>query len=180
MVLAKALQNQGMQVTVLEKTGKFARFGGPIQLASNALATIKGIIKHVIERDDAARSRGEPAIIDHAFIAQHTGGYDAFAADVRTESWATIEAESGLPEHEIRQAGDTYIKAGSVIACWGMGITQHESSVATIRMITNLLLMRGNLGRPGAGVWVGAAPGNSNLFLNPGRERFTLDMKFDF
>ncbi|XHO07646.1 hypothetical protein ACEQUB_p00893 (plasmid) [Ralstonia syzygii] len=44
------------------------------------LATIKGLIKHVIERDDVARSRGEPAIIAHAFIAQHTGGYDAFAA----------------------------------------------------------------------------------------------------
>ncbi|EFP68069.1 MAG: FdhF/YdeP family oxidoreductase [Ralstonia sp.] len=125
------------------------------------LATVKGIIKHVIERDDAARSRGEPAIIDHAFIAQHTGGYDAFAADVRAESWATIEAESGLPEHEIRQAGDTYIKAGSVIACWGMGITQHKHSVATIQMIVNLLLLRGNIGRPGAG----ACPvrGHSNV-----------------
>ncbi len=90
-------------------------------------------------------------MLDHAFIAEHTTGFDAIAADVRAESWDVLVRESGLAEMQIRIAADVYRKAPSVIACWGMGITQHQNSVATIQMIGNLLLMRGNVGRPGAG-----------------------------
>ncbi|MET0540440.1 MAG: FdhF/YdeP family oxidoreductase [Variovorax sp.] len=109
-------------------------------------AAVKGMMKHLIERDDA----GE-AVIDHDFIAAHTTGFEAVADDVRAESWDVLTRESGLAEAQIRQAADIYRAAGSVIACWGMGITQHQNSVATIQMIGNLLLMRGNVGRPGAG-----------------------------
>jgi len=90
-------------------------------------------------------------VLDHAFIAEHTIGFDAMLADLRTESWALLESECGLAQEHIRAAAEVYRQAGSVIACWGMGITQHQNSVATIQMITNLLLMRGNIGRPGAG-----------------------------
>lgn len=125
------------------------------------LAAIKGIIKHVIEADDTAVAAGLERIIDVDFIAEHTTGFDAFVDDVRNESWETLVAESGLPEAQLRNVGATYLGAKAVIACWGMGITQHKHSVATIQMIANLLLLRGHIGRPGAG----ACPvrGHSNV-----------------
>ena len=110
-------------------------------------ALVKGMMKHVVEQEDAGH-----AVLDHAFIAEHTVGIDALLDDVRAESWPLLEQESGLSEAQMRTAADVYLNAKSVIACWGMGITQHAHSVATIQMITNLLLLRGNLGRPGAGV----------------------------
>ncbi|MBD9367761.1 FdhF/YdeP family oxidoreductase [Xanthomonas sp. XNM01] len=125
------------------------------------LAAVKGMIKHVLERDVEVTGNGGASLLDHAFIAEHTAGFDAFVADVQAESWDTIIAESGLDEAQIRRAGEIYLKAERVIACWGMGVTQHKHSVATINMITNLLLLRGNLGREGAG----ACPvrGHSNV-----------------
>ncbi|MFA5684340.1 MAG: FdhF/YdeP family oxidoreductase [Lysobacteraceae bacterium] len=125
------------------------------------LAAVKGIVKHVLERDAEAIARGEPSLLDQEFIAAHSAGFEAFAADVRAETWETIVEESGLDEAQIRHAGDIYLTAERVIACWGMGITQHKHSVATINMIVNLLLLRGHLGREGAG----ACPvrGHSNV-----------------
>jgi len=125
------------------------------------LAAIKGMIKHVLERDAQALASGEPTLLDRAFIDAHTAGFDDFAADIEAESWARIIEESGLDEAQIRHAGDIYLHAERVITCWGMGITQHKHSVPTINMIVNLLLLRGNLGREGAG----ACPvrGHSNV-----------------
>lgn len=119
-------------------------------------ALVKGMMKHLVEREDA----GEAAL-DRAFIAQHTVGFDALAADLRTESWTLLAQESGLTEAQIRAAADVYRHAERAIVCWGMGITQHVDSVATIQMLINLLLLRGNIGRPGAG----ACPvrGHSNV-----------------
>ena len=116
------------------------------------LAAVKGIIKHVLERDAQALARGDASLLDRAFIAEHTTGFEAFADDVQAERWDTIVAESGLDETQLRQAGDLYLQSERVIACWGMGITQHRHSVATIQMIANLMLLRGNIGRPGAGL----------------------------
>jgi len=110
------------------------------------LPAVKGIMKHVLEQEEA---RG--GVLDHAFITEHTTGFEALAASLRTESWALLEAESGLSEAQLRAAGDLYIGAPRVIACWGMGITQHKYAVHTIQAIVSLLLMRGNIGRPGAG-----------------------------
>ena len=110
------------------------------------LAVIKGMMKHVLEMHV---ERGN--VLDHDFIAEHTSGFAALVHDLEMESWAVLEQESGLSQAQIRSAGDVYIDAKSVIACWGMGITQHAHSVATIQMIVNLLLLRGNIGRPGAG-----------------------------
>ena len=110
------------------------------------LAAVKGMMKHVIEQEDA---RG--GVLDHAFIAAHTTGFDALASDLRAQAWAVLEEESGLTEAQMRAAGDVYLGADRVIACWGMGITQHQHSVATIQMIVNLLMLRGHIGRPGAG-----------------------------
>jgi len=109
-------------------------------------ALLKGMMKHVVEAEDA---RG--GVLDWAFIREHTTGIDALLDDLRAESWPLLEQESGLPEAQMRAAGDVYLGAASVIACWGMGITQHAHSVQTIQMINNLLMLRGNIGRPGAG-----------------------------
>ncbi len=110
------------------------------------LAVVKGMMKHLVEVEDR-----EGGVLDHAFIREHTTGIEALLADLRAESWALIEQESGLSEAQIRAAAEVYRQARSVIACWGMGITQHMHSVATIQMIVNWLLLRGNIGRPGAG-----------------------------
>lgn len=125
------------------------------------LAAVKGIIKYVLEADALAQQQGQARLIDVDFIAQHTANFEAFADEVGLESWDTIVRESGLERSQIERTAQTYLHARSVIACWGMGITQHKHSVATIQMIVNLLLLRGHLGRPGAG----ACPvrGHSNV-----------------
>ncbi|MFE8643853.1 FdhF/YdeP family oxidoreductase [Sphingomonas sp. NCPPB 2930] len=110
------------------------------------LAAVKGMMKQLVEWEDA----GEP-VLDHAFIAEHTQGVDALLADLRAERWDALVTESGLSREQIRQAADIYRDAKSTIVCWGMGITQHKHSVATIQLIVDLLLLRGNIGRPGAG-----------------------------
>ncbi|MGY0560836.1 FdhF/YdeP family oxidoreductase [Luteimonas sp. A277] len=115
------------------------------------LAALKGIIKHVLERDAEALESGRPSVLDLEFIQAHTSGFEAFAADVAAESWDTIVAESGLEESQLRRVGDIWLGAKRLICCWGMGITQHLHSVATIQMICNLLLLGGHIGRPGAG-----------------------------
>ncbi|MFZ6849031.1 FdhF/YdeP family oxidoreductase [Undibacterium sp. RuRC25W] len=116
------------------------------------LAAVKGIIKYVLEQDLVAQQQGLPRLIDLAFIEEHTAHFSAFAEDVFAESWDVITTESGLHRQHIETVAKTYLGAGNVIACWGMGITQHKHSVATIRMITNLLLLRGHIGRRGAGL----------------------------
>ncbi|NLA68612.1 MAG: FdhF/YdeP family oxidoreductase, partial [Gammaproteobacteria bacterium] len=154
------LRERGLERFAAPKdTLEMAR-GGSTRIASDYfqlaiggdLAAVKGIIKHVLERDAASIAGGGPSLLDRAFIEAHTSGFDAFAADVHGESWDTIVAESGLDESQLRRAGDLYLASERVIACWGMGITQHRHSVATIHMIANLMLLRGNLGRPGAGL----------------------------
>ncbi len=110
------------------------------------MAAVKGMMKHVLEREDAIGG-----VLDHVFIAQHTTGFEAMADSLRAESWALLEEESGLTEAQLRAAGDVYLGARSVIACWGMGITQHKHAVDTIQAIVSLLMMRGNIGREGAG-----------------------------
>ncbi len=115
-------------------------------------ALLKGIAKRVLELDDAAVLAGRPRVLDHAFIAEHTAGFEAFADDLRAESWAALTAESGVSYEQIDSLAELYAKSERVIATWGMGITQHKHSVATIQMLSNLMLMRGNIGRPGAGL----------------------------
>jgi molybdopterin-dependent oxidoreductase alpha subunit len=116
------------------------------------LALIKGMCKHVIELDDQAVLGGGARVLDVAFLAEHTEGAQAFIDDARAQQWEVIEEESGLPRDKVRAIADLYARSERVIVCWGMGITQHQYAVATIQMIVNLLLLRGNLGRPGAGV----------------------------
>jgi molybdopterin-dependent oxidoreductase alpha subunit len=105
----------------------------------------------VIEADDAAIAKGGKRVIDVDFIAEHTVGFDAFIQCVRGTSWADIERESGLTEAALRSAGDIYIRSERVIGVYGMGLTQHSQGALNVAMLVNLLLLRGNIGREGAG-----------------------------
>ncbi|MEE3633745.1 FdhF/YdeP family oxidoreductase [Pseudomonas sp. AL 58] len=116
------------------------------------MAVLRGMAKYLLQWEREAQASGAPAVFDHAFIAQHSAGVDDYLATVEATPWEQIEAQSGLSLAEIEQAAQMYCKAGKVIMCWAMGITQHRHSVATIQEIANLMLLRGNLGVPGAGL----------------------------
>ncbi|MEM9420013.1 MAG: FdhF/YdeP family oxidoreductase [Planctomycetota bacterium] len=121
------------------------------------LALFKGLCKLVVDAEDANPGK----VFDHEFIKQHTEGFEEFIADVKQASWDDIEKQSGLSRAEIESVADLYLASDKVIICWAMGLTQQRHGVATIQMAVNLLLLRGNLGKPGAG----ACPvrGHSNV-----------------
>jgi molybdopterin-dependent oxidoreductase alpha subunit len=115
-------------------------------------ALIKGVAKRVIELDDAALASGGERVLDVEFLAQHTVGFEAFADDLRAENWDTIIAESGVPMDDVLKLADIYAKGKAVISTWGMGLTQHKNSVPTIQILSNLMMMRGMIGKRGAGL----------------------------
>ncbi|MFD4034631.1 FdhF/YdeP family oxidoreductase [Streptomyces sp. NPDC058637] len=90
--------------------------------------------------------------VDTAFVAEHTHGYEEFAAAARTADWAGTLAATGLEREAIEQALAMVLASKRTVVCWAMGLTQHKHSVPTIREVVNFLLLRGNIGRPGAGV----------------------------
>ncbi|MDD0976749.1 FdhF/YdeP family oxidoreductase [Pseudomonas fontis] len=116
------------------------------------MAVLRGMAKFLLLWEREAQTKGEEAIFDHAFIAEHTAAVDDYLATVDATAWEHIVAQSGLPLVEIEQAARMYAKGKRVIMCWAMGITQHRHSVPTIQEIANLMLLRGNLGQPGAGL----------------------------
>jgi len=121
------------------------------------VALLKGVMKEVL-----AEERRRPGqVLDRAFIAEHTSGFDEFAAALDAVSWDEIVEQSGVDRDLIRKVASIYTSAERVIVCWAMGLTQHKNGVANIQEVVNLLLLRGNLGRPGAG----ACPvrGHSNV-----------------
>jgi molybdopterin-dependent oxidoreductase alpha subunit len=119
--------------------------------AGGDIAAMMGIMKFLVEWDDAATGRGEMPVLDHAFIAAHTQGVDDLLAAIRKVDWDAIEAECGLPRHDLKQAASVYARSKAVMAIYGMGLTQHVKGVENVRMVVNLLLLRGNIGKPGAG-----------------------------
>jgi molybdopterin-dependent oxidoreductase alpha subunit len=121
------------------------------------VAVLTGMCKRVLEQE--AQRPGQ--VIDQDFIAAHCTGFDDFRAAVEQVCWDRISSDSGLPREQIERAADIYIAAERTIVCWCMGITQHANGVANVQAIVNLLLLKGNLGRPGAG----ACPvrGHSNV-----------------
>lgn len=116
------------------------------------MAMLRGIAKFLLQWEREAVAKGEKPVFDHDFIAEHTDGVDAYLAVLDETSWESLVEQSGLSLEEIEQAALMYRRAEKVIMCWAMGITQHVHSVATIQEIVNLQLLRGNLGRPGAGL----------------------------
>lgn len=93
-----------------------------------------------------------PGAVDELFVREHTHGYEEFAATARAADWDRTLAATGLGRAEIERALDMVLASRRVIVCWAMGLTQHKHSVPTIREVVNFLLLRGNIGRTGAGV----------------------------
>lgn len=89
---------------------------------------------------------------DEAFVREHTRGFEEYAAIAGALDWAEAERATGLPRAEIEEAARMVLASGSTVVCWAMGLTQHKHSVPSIKEIVNLLLLRGDIGRPGAGV----------------------------
>ncbi|MDK9498336.1 FdhF/YdeP family oxidoreductase [Streptomyces katrae] len=107
--------------------------------------------KLVIEASESASGAGDGAL-DEDFIREHTHGYEALAAAAKDADWDETLTATGLTRPEIERALAMILASKRTIVCWAMGLTQHKHSVATIREVVNLLLLRGNIGRPGAGV----------------------------
>jgi len=92
------------------------------------------------------------AVLDGGFLAQYSEGFAAWRAHAEATPWDALTRGSGVDEATIRRLAERYVSAKSVIACWAMGLTQHKHSVVTIQEIVNVMLLRGNVGRPGAGL----------------------------
>ncbi|SAK76655.1 oxidoreductase alpha (molybdopterin) subunit [Caballeronia catudaia] len=115
--------------------------------AGGDAAALKGVIKALLQME---AEQGN--VLDREFIAAHTEGFDACAADVEATSWDDIEKASGLTRADLEHVAIAYAKSNATIVTYGMGITQHNKGTANVRLIADLLLMRGNFGKPGAGI----------------------------
>jgi molybdopterin-dependent oxidoreductase alpha subunit len=120
--------------------------------AGGDIAAITGLCKTLLDLDDQAMKIGAPRVLDTEFIDRHGHAFDEFAAFVRDQSWIDIEAASGLTRAALESAATVYAQANAVIGVYGMGLTQHVLGEYNIHMVANLLLMRGNIGKPGAGL----------------------------
>jgi molybdopterin-dependent oxidoreductase alpha subunit len=115
--------------------------------AGGDAAALKGIMKALLAMEAEAGN-----VLDRDFIASHTQGFEAFAADLETTAWDDIETVSGLSRPDLEHVALAYAKSNATIVTYGMGITQHNRGTANVRLIADLLLLRGNFGKPGAGI----------------------------
>ena len=116
------------------------------------MAAVRGMVKSLLETHRARLAAGESGLFDQTFINAKTNGIEAYLEAVDYTSWMQIVAQSGLTQAQIREAAAIYQSADRVICTWAMGITQHKHSVDTVREITNLQLLFGQLGKKGAGL----------------------------
>jgi molybdopterin-dependent oxidoreductase alpha subunit len=138
---------------------RFAHPQAPLDVLAGGVALAREFVQVQIGGDQAlflgigkAMLEDHAGAIDHAFLAEFTTGFDAWAAHARATPWSTLTRGAGVDEAVIRGLADRYAAARSTIACWAMGITQHRHAVATIQEIVNVMMLRGNVGRPGAGL----------------------------
>ena len=110
------------------------------------LALLRGVAKAVLER-----AQTDPKALDTDFIERHTSGFESYRDLVRGTDWSELVRQSGVSEEQIREVAERYLAADRTIACWCLGVTQQDHGVDSVREILNLLMLRGNLGREGAG-----------------------------
>ena len=115
------------------------------------LALFSAINRLLLEAD----ARGEP-VLDRAFVDEFTHGFEDYVEELLAEPdeefWPRVERDTGLDRELIERITTMVTESENVVVCWAMGLTQHKHSVPTIREVVNFLLLRGNVGRPGAGV----------------------------
>ncbi|MGJ5755994.1 molybdopterin-dependent oxidoreductase alpha subunit [Streptomyces puniciscabiei] len=112
------------------------------------LALFRALNRLLLEAEDERPG----TVLDHAFLSAHTTGFADFADHARKIAWEDVLNATGLTREEIERVHDQVLDSGKIIVCWAMGLTQHKHGVPTIREVVNFLLLRGNVGRPGAGV----------------------------
>jgi molybdopterin-dependent oxidoreductase alpha subunit len=112
------------------------------------MALFRGLARLLLEADD----RDPGSVLDRDFIAAHSHGFDDFAAAARAVSFDTVAEATGIDMAQLHRVARLVAESERTIVCWAMGLTQHTHAVATIGEITNVLLMRGMIGKPGAGV----------------------------
>ncbi|EST36268.1 FdhF/YdeP family oxidoreductase [Streptomyces roseochromogenus] len=112
------------------------------------LALFQALNRLLLEAEDERPG----TVLDHSFISSHTTGFGDFADHARKIPWEDILAATRLTREEIGRVHDRVLRSGKIIVCWAMGLTQHKHGVPTVREVVNFLLLRGNIGRPGAGV----------------------------
>ncbi|MBH5334329.1 FdhF/YdeP family oxidoreductase [Streptomyces pactum] len=110
-------------------------------------ALFRALGKRVLEAAEE-----DPGAVDEAFVREHTHGFEEYAAAARAADWDETLRATGLTRDEIEAAARMVLASRRTIVCWAMGLTQHKHAVPTIREVVNFLLLRGNVGRPGAGV----------------------------
>jgi len=111
------------------------------------MALFQALGRLLVEADDAGAG-----LVDRDFVERHCDGFEEYARHVRDLDWSLVARSTGLERTEIEAAFDLVASTDRIVVCWAMGLTQHKSSVPTIREVVNLLLARGSIGRPGAGV----------------------------
>jgi molybdopterin-dependent oxidoreductase alpha subunit len=110
------------------------------------VALLKGVMKELLALE---AERG--GVLDHVFLAEHTTGFEGFAKALGGFTLDELAAGSGVSRREMRELAELYAASERTIACWAMGLTQHRHGVGNVQELMNLLLLRGNIGRPGAG-----------------------------
>lgn len=154
----------------------------PVRVGGD-MAFLKGVMKHILERERLAPG----TVLDKEFIAGKTSGFEVFIENLEKIEWQLLVEQSGLLQEQITEAAEMFISAGRVITCWAMGLTQHKRAVGTIQEIVNLHLLRGQIGKTGAGLC--PVRGHSNVqgdrtvgISNKAPEWFldALDRRFDF
>jgi molybdopterin-dependent oxidoreductase alpha subunit len=115
-------------------------------------AAVMGMIKALLVMERTACEHQTEKVLDHAFIAEHTDGFDALVAEVEGHSWEALERRAGLSRSAMEAAATVYARSERVMVIYGMGMTQHRHGVENVQMLVNLLLLRGNIGKTGAGI----------------------------
>ena len=111
------------------------------------MALLRGLMKHLFEAEDLNPGQ----VVDRPFIAEFTQGFEAFEQNIRNTSWEEIEEISGISRVQLLEAANLIAHKQKIVTCWAMGVTQQRQGVQTIQEIVNLHLMKGAIGKPGAG-----------------------------
>jgi molybdopterin-dependent oxidoreductase alpha subunit len=121
------------------------------------MALLKAIEKILLEEDE----KNSHSVLDHDFIKEHTTGYSELVQNLNKYSFDELTEACGISLEQIREATGLLKHKNKIIACWAMGLTQHKNAVQTIQEIVNLLLLKGSIGKPGAGT--SPVRGHSNV-----------------
>jgi molybdopterin-dependent oxidoreductase alpha subunit len=143
-------------VALLGDATPLARMHVPVRINGD-VAFFQGVMKAMLEEEQRAPGR----VVDRAFVDEHTEGYEELVSALASRTWAELEGSSGVTEEMMRSAARVAIESRATIVTWAMGLTQHVNAVDNVQTIVDFLLLRGMIGKPGAG----ACPvrGHSNV-----------------